>query len=73
VKEQKIQAALCHRTQHALFVRRSSQEAGRKLNVPEVITTLESLRRVIPPVDGELQDPLAQMLKTAASPAQPEA
>jgi hypothetical protein len=34
---EKTQAALCHHTQHALFVRRHSQEAGRQLSVPEVI------------------------------------
>ncbi len=39
----KIEAALCHRTQHALFVRRSSREAGRQMTVPEVIMPVESL------------------------------
>jgi LmbE family N-acetylglucosaminyl deacetylase len=45
VLPQKTQAALCHRTQHALFVRRASEEAGRRLSVPEVIMKVESLRR----------------------------
>lgn len=44
----KTQAALCHRTQHALFVRRASEEAGRPVSVPEVVMRLEGLRRVIP-------------------------
>ena len=35
VLERKTAAALCHRSQHALFVRRASQEAGRALSVPE--------------------------------------
>lgn len=39
----KTEAALCHRTQHALFVRRSSREAGRQMTVPEVIMAVESL------------------------------
>lgn len=39
----KTEAALCHRTQHALFVRRSSREAGRQMTVPEVIMPVESL------------------------------
>ena len=60
--ERKIQAALCHRTQNALFVRRASKEAGRQLTVPEVIVHLESLHRVSPPVNGALQDPIAEML-----------
>lgn len=59
----KEQAAMCHRTQHALFVRRSSQKAGRSMNVPEVIMKTESLHRVHPPVDGDLDDRLADMLR----------
>jgi LmbE family N-acetylglucosaminyl deacetylase len=60
--EQKIQAALCHRSQHALFVRRPSQQAGRQLTVPEVLLSVESLHRALPPVEGELDDPLARLL-----------
>jgi LmbE family N-acetylglucosaminyl deacetylase len=60
--EAKTQAALCHRTQHALFVRRASQEAGRPLSVPEVIQHVESLHRFYPPVDGNLDDDLARLL-----------
>lgn len=59
----KTEAALCHRTQHALFVRRASKEAGRQLSVPEVISRLESLHRVYPPVNGRVDDPLANALK----------
>ncbi len=59
----KTQAALCHRTQHALFVRRSSREAGRQLSVPEVIMRVESLHRVSPAVNGRLEDPFAQLLR----------
>ena len=63
VRQQKTQAALCHRTQHALFVRRSSREAGRQLSVPEVIIPLEGLHRVLPPVDGEPHDAIAHLLQ----------
>lgn len=63
VIEAKTQAALCHRTQHALFVRRPSKEAGRNLSVPEVILRLESLRRAYPPIEGSNEDVLAAMLK----------
>jgi LmbE family N-acetylglucosaminyl deacetylase len=62
VKAQKIQAALCHRTQNPLFVRRQSQEAGRLLTVPEVIVTIESLHRVHPPRETGWPDPLAELL-----------
>jgi LmbE family N-acetylglucosaminyl deacetylase len=60
----KTAAAMCHRTQHALFVRRQSEEAGRKLSVPEVIQRVESLHRVRPEAAfGEkLHDPLADLL-----------
>lgn len=59
VLAQKTAAALCHETQHALFVRRASEEAGRKLSVPEVILTVESLRHVRQP-DGSLSEPLLE-------------
>jgi LmbE family N-acetylglucosaminyl deacetylase len=60
--EQKTAAALCHRTQHALFTRQASQEAGRPLSVPEVIQPLESLHRVYPVVERPLADELARVL-----------
>jgi LmbE family N-acetylglucosaminyl deacetylase len=68
VLENKIQAALCHRSQHALFVRRSSEAAGRQMTVPEVILGLESLHRLYPAVNGKLDDPLAAFLMPNAYP-----
>jgi LmbE family N-acetylglucosaminyl deacetylase len=61
---QKEQAAMCHRTQHALFVRRASEEAGRQLTVPEVIMQLEGLHRHQPPLENgkAVEDPFAQTL-----------
>ena len=59
---QKIAAAMCHRTQHALFVRRASQAAGRKVTVPEVLLSLESLHRALPPVAAGVNDPVAALL-----------
>ncbi len=61
--DRKKQAAMCHRTQHALFVRRASEEAGRPLSVPEVIIKLEGLHRANPPVVDVLIDPLADILR----------
>src|SRR5512140_2421533 len=53
-QERKTRAALCHRTQHALFVRRLSQDLGRPVSVPEAILLEEGLHRVYPPVkEGE--------------------
>ncbi len=63
VFETKAKAALCHRTQHALFVRRPSQEAGRPLSVPEVLMRLESLHRVHPPHLPPGDDPLVNALR----------
>ena len=60
---QKEQAALCHSTQHALFVRRSSQEQGRLLTIPEVLLNVESLHRVSPPLNGHPQDQIARILE----------
>ncbi len=63
VLTKKEDAALCHRTQHALFVRRSSQEAGRQLSVPEVLMRVESLHRYHPRVDGKVEDAIARALE----------
>ncbi|MBN1668537.1 MAG: PIG-L family deacetylase [Anaerolineales bacterium] len=63
VLEQKTAAAWCHRSQHALFVRRASLQAGRPLSVPEVLMTVESLHRVFPPLRrGQPRDALASLL-----------
>lgn len=62
----KTAAALCHRTQHALFVRRRSQEAGRPVSVPEAIHPVESLHRHLPPAGAApLADPLAALLRSS--------
>lgn len=64
VLTQKVQAALCHRTQHALFTRHASQEMGRPVSVPEAVTriTSESLHRAYPPGPPGEDDPIAQAL-----------
>lgn len=62
VLKQKESSALCHRTQHALFVRRPSQEVGRQLRVPEVLMQVESLHCTYPVVNGKPDDPLVQAL-----------
>ncbi|MBE0696744.1 MAG: hypothetical protein IH586_07460, partial [Anaerolineaceae bacterium] len=62
--EQKTAAAMCHVTQHALFIRHGSEQAGRKLGVAEVIQSVESLHRVQPQVNGKerIQDALADLV-----------
>lgn len=69
VLPQKIAAAECHRTQHALFVRNASKDAGRPLTVPEVILPVESLRRQYPPVpEGKpVRDAVADALRAAGA------
>lgn len=62
---QKTAAALCHRTQHALFVRNASKDAGRPVTVEEVIVRLESLHRHLPPVNGRADDALAALLRAS--------
>jgi LmbE family N-acetylglucosaminyl deacetylase len=61
--QQKIAAALCHTSQHALFVRRSSVRAGRQLTVPEVIMKLEGLHRLFPPIETQVADPVIAALE----------
>lgn len=63
VLEYKLAAALCHKTQNALFVRRSSKQAGRQMELHEVLMTTESLHRFV--LDGDIpkRDPLAEILQ----------
>ena len=63
VFKQKVTAALCHKTQHALFVRRTSKRLGRQVTVPEVIQTVEGLHRVYPMVEGVVDDALRLLLR----------
>jgi LmbE family N-acetylglucosaminyl deacetylase len=63
VMEKKLAATMCHRTQHALFVRRPSLAAGRTLSIPETMIGVESLHRVYPTVEGNIIDPLADLLR----------
>ncbi|NMB89570.1 MAG: hypothetical protein GYA17_14520 [Chloroflexi bacterium] len=73
VLERKVAAAMCHRTQHALFVRRASQRAGRPLSVPEVIAAWESLHRHLPPATSvPLHDPLVDLLRSSGSVHEPD-
>ncbi len=61
--EAKVAAMECHRTQHALFMRR------RQLTrVRDALRTLESFRRQWPPVDGPApNDPFANLLRAAGA------
>ena len=61
VLEIKTAATLCHKTQHALFVRHTSQKLGRQVTVPEIVLQEESLRRTYPR-DME-HDPVYELLK----------
>jgi len=67
LREAKVAAAMCHRTQHDLFVRHASQQAGRPVSVPELIDTSESLHRVYPPVAPHtpVSDAFAEMLRAS--------
>ncbi len=64
VLERKVQAALCHKSQHALFTRRTSEKLGRPVSVEEAVAAIsvESLHRALP-AEGPLDDPLAQRLR----------
>lgn len=61
---QKVEAALCHRTQHDLFTRNTAKEVGHPVSVAEAVLAVESLQRISPPVDqpGPLHDALADLL-----------
>jgi LmbE family N-acetylglucosaminyl deacetylase len=55
-------AALCHITQHALFKRRREAETVR-----EVLRPVESFHRHLPPFEGHLDDPFADLLRAASA------
>jgi LmbE family N-acetylglucosaminyl deacetylase len=63
----KLKAAECHRTQGALFVRRSSKEAGRLLDLTQVLMRVESLHRAWPPIDMTHTDSFSQFLRAQCS------
>ncbi|MBI3361526.1 MAG: DUF559 domain-containing protein [Chloroflexi bacterium] len=57
-------AALCHKTQTPLFVRRRSEAAGRPLTVRDVLLTREGLHCLWPASDVIPTDAFAQFLRT---------
>jgi LmbE family N-acetylglucosaminyl deacetylase len=65
VMGQKNRAARCHKTQNALFVRRSSKKAGRPVTLSEVLMPVEGLHRIYPQPNGPLSDPAAECLYAA--------
>ncbi len=62
VLDRKAQAALCHRTQHDLFMRRTAELVGHPVTVEETVLPEESLRRVHPVVNGQPDDGLSRLL-----------
>ncbi len=65
VLERVIAAAHCHRTQHALFVRRKTKRSRRKVTVPEIVlaTPLEGVRRQLPHTEDAPKDVFARWLQ----------
>jgi LmbE family N-acetylglucosaminyl deacetylase len=61
--QEKLAAARCHRTQNALFLRRSSKEAGRALKLEEVLMKVESLHRAHRRNEGDQEDALASFIQ----------
>lgn len=59
----KTEAAYCHRSQHALFVRRRSQAAGYQLTIPEILLNVESLHRAHPHTNSIPDDEITRLLK----------
>jgi LmbE family N-acetylglucosaminyl deacetylase len=70
-KEQKFQAALCHRTQHALFIRSGTRRAGKPVTLPEMIRPIEALSRVQIPGIGDQEGSFEQLLSEISIPLTP--
>lgn len=66
VRYRKVQAATCHRTQHALFLRHARERRGEEVTLPEIIRDQESLSRALPENGGDLDDPAAELLRSIA-------
>ncbi|MFO7944001.1 MAG: PIG-L deacetylase family protein [Anaerolineales bacterium] len=62
VREQKIQAAACHRTQHGLFLRHATECLGRKAEISDIILDEEALSLAFDPGQGFVQNPLGKIL-----------
>ena len=61
-KDIKLEAIQCHRSQHGLFTRKSSELAGRQVTIPEIVKTGEALCRILPGNDMASEDQLATIL-----------
>jgi LmbE family N-acetylglucosaminyl deacetylase len=59
----KERAAMCHKTQHALFIRRTSQDLGRQVTIREVLMETEGLHRRLPPPTNDTNDLLFDRLR----------
>ena len=67
-KEKKLEGIQCHRSQHGLFIRKSSERAGRPVTIPEIVRTREALCRILPEDDRAEEDHLGALLKEIAIP-----
>jgi len=67
-KGKKLEAIQCHRSQHGLFIRKSSERAGRPVTIPEIIKTREALCRILPEDDRAEEDLLSVLLKEITVP-----
>lgn len=61
--QHKLTAARCHRTQNALFLRRSSKKAGRALMLEEVLMRVESLHRAHRRTEEDQEDILTSFIQ----------
>jgi LmbE family N-acetylglucosaminyl deacetylase len=66
VREKKIQAATCHRSQHGLFLRHASERLGREAVISDVILDEEALSLAFDPGQGSNRDPLGEILAEIA-------
>ncbi len=67
-KVKKLEAIQCHRSQHGLFIRKSSERAGRPVTIPEIVRTREALCRILPEDNRIDEDHLGELIKEIAIP-----
>jgi N-acetylglucosamine malate deacetylase 2 len=63
LKEKKLKAIQCHRSQHGLFLRHNSARAGRPVTISEIVRTRETICRILPEDTQTDVDQLNKLIK----------
>ena len=68
MKEKKVEAVFCHRSQHDLFLRHATARAGKPVTIPEMIRTREAIAPILLRGSFPAQTPLLALLEGISLP-----